>query len=109
MLLTVHLTTAQQTQQQPSETLFAQCMFDIQDETELNNLMAAMNQHPNAQMVRLDMYSQRAFVLTQGISTLSITDFKSWFGSYGATVSCVQIGVYGVDTMDPFPFTNCQN
>lgn len=89
--------------------LFAQCMFAITDQNQLDALTVEFyNSHPEVERVRFDMHTQRALIITTGISSLSESDFISWFGQHSSTVSCVQIGVYGVDTMNPYPFTNCQ-
>ncbi len=96
------------TTQQSTAQLFAQCMFDIPTQAELDQLTFDIyTNHPDVEMVRLDLNTQRAFVITTGSSPLSETDFISWFDQYSGTVNCVQVGVYGVDTMNPYPFTNC--
>jgi hypothetical protein len=90
--------------------LFAQCMFSVNSQAELDELTVEFyNNHPEIEMVRFDMNTQRALIITTGISTLSEADLVSWFGQYSGTVYCVQIGVYCVDTMNPYPFTNCNN
>ena len=97
------------TQQPTNDRLFAQCLFSITTQAELDQLMVEIyNNHPEVEMVRLDLNTQRALVITTGISSLSEADFTSWFGQYSNSVSCIQIGVYGVDTMNSYPFTNCQ-
>ena len=94
--------------QQSNSRLFAQCMFDIPTQAELDQLTFDIyTNHPDVEMVRLDLISQRALVITTGSLPLSETDFISWFDQYSGSVNCVQVGVYGVDTMNPYPFTNC--
>lgn len=93
---------------QSQTTLFAQCLFTINDATALEQLQQDIASNPNVKMVRLDMYSQRAFILTQNISSLNETELKSWFNQFESTVHCIQIGVYGIDQMWQYPFTNCQ-
>lgn len=96
------------TTQQSNAQLFAQCMFDIPNQAELDQLTFDIySNHPDVEMVRLDLNTQRAFVVTTGSLPLSETDFISWFNQYSGTVNCVQVGVYGVDAMNPYPFTNC--
>lgn len=96
------------TTQQTSAQLFAQCMFDIPTQAELDQLTNDIyTNHPDVERVRLDLNTQRALILTTGASPLTETDLISWFQQYSGTVRCVQIGVYGVDTMNPYPFTNC--
>lgn len=95
---------------EPTETrLFAQCMFSISTQAELDALTYDMYlNHPDIEMVRLDLNTQRALVITANLTELSEDDFRSWFGEHSPTVGCIQIGVYGVDPMNPYPFTNCQ-
>ena len=99
-----------QQQNPPTDTrLFAQCLFSISTQAELDALtydLYATN--PNIEMVRLDLNTQRALVITANIEELSEQEFTSWFSEHSSTVSCIQIGVYGIDTMNPYPFTNCQ-
>ena len=95
-----------QTQQTP--TLFAQCMFDIQDQQEMQTLETELKMHPYTNIVRLDWHTQRAFVLTMGLNDLTEEDFRSWFGDYGESLTCIQIGVHGIDVVNPYPFENCE-
>lgn len=90
-------------------SLFGQCMFSIEKESELDSLKMEIASNPNVEMVRLDFINQRAFIITKNIDALSPNEFRSWFGKYESTVDCIQIGVRGVDPMDPFPFKNCKN
>lgn len=87
--------------------LFAQATFVIPTEQDMLALEADIRQHPNVIMVRLDFNTQRVLLYTKDISSLSENDFRSWFGTYATTLQCVQIGVNGIDTMNHFPFQNC--
>lgn len=93
---------------QTNVRLFAQCMISITDQSEMDALTNEMYNNPNIEMVRLDMNTQRALVITANLTQLTADEFKSWFGAYESSVYCVQIGVQGVDVMDPYPFSNCQ-
>ena len=96
--------------QQANAQLFAQCMFSISTQAELDQLTYNIySNHPDVEVVRLDLNTQRALVLTTGSNPLTESDFISWFEQYSGTVTCVQVGVYGVDAMNPYPFTNCNN
>lgn len=109
ILFASHSAFGQQQNSQTDVRLFAQCLFSISTQAELDALtydLYATN--PNIEMVRLDLNTQRALIITANIEELSEQDFVSWFGEHSSSVSCVQIGVYGVDTMNPYPFTNCQ-
>lgn len=94
--------------QQTTTTLFAQCMFDIQDQAEMDALQEEMNANPYVEMVRLDYHTQRALIFTHDLTQLSEEEFKTWFGTHDGTVYCVQIGVKGTDVMNRYPFENCQ-
>lgn len=98
------------TNQPTNARLFAQCMFNIPTQAELDQVTYNIYlNHPDVETVRLDLNTQRALVITTGSNPLTESDFISWFEQYSGTVSCVQVGVYGVDTMNPYPFTNCNN
>ena len=97
-----------QAQNYTDTRLFAQCMFDISDQSEMQALQNEMYNNPNIEMVRLDSNTQRALIITANLEELSRADFISWFGEYASTIYCVQIGVHGIDVMNSYPFTNCQ-
>jgi len=87
--------------------LFAQGLFTIETQQEMLALEEELKQHPNITMVRLDFQTQRSLIFTQGISSLSEVEFKSWFGDYAETVRCIQIGVNGIDQQQHYPYPNC--
>lgn len=88
-------------------TLFAQCMIEVQNQEDVKTLENQLKLNTNIKVVRLDYTNQRAFILTKNIETLNEIDFKLWFSQYSSFVRCVQIGVYGVDEIDVYPFENC--
>lgn len=94
--------------QQEETTFFAQCIFRIDDEDQLRSLETELRDHPSVRIVRLDFNTQRAFILTKDTEQLSEDDFRSWFGSYSSSVNCIQIGVYGVEEINQYPFENCE-
>jgi len=94
--------------QTTNTVLFAQCMFEIEDRNAMNDLSESIASNSYIEMVRLDHNTQRALIFTHNLDTLSDKEFRSWFGEYSQTVYCIQIGVKGVDSMNPYPFTNCQ-
>lgn len=96
-----------QTSEVPSTTLFGQCMIEVQNHEDMKTLENQLKTNPYVKVVRLDYTTQRAFILTKNIESLTEVDFKSWFSQYSSYVRCVQIGVYGVDTIATFPFENC--
>ena len=108
-LLVTTISFGQQESQAVPADLFAQGMLNLESDQEMIDLEQEMRLNPNLQVVRLDRNSNRFFILTYDVAELSEEDMLSWFGSYAELVTCIQIGVHGVDTPNPFPFTNCPN
>lgn len=96
-------------QEDTQTVLFAQCHFSIPDAADMLMLEENIKDLPSSTLVRLDFNSQRAFILTKGIDTLSINEFSSWFENFSETISCVQIGIKGIDQIAKYPFENCNN
>jgi hypothetical protein len=110
VVLLVFASTNGFSQTAPNETtLFAQCMIDIDNESEIKALEIEIKKNPYVQIVRVDFYSKRVFLLTKGIEQLTEQNLISWFSQYSDKVRCVQIGVHGVDIVKPFPFEGCEN
>jgi hypothetical protein len=106
LLFAAHLSHAQEA---PPTTLFAQCLIQIDSQESLDNLNESLHANPYIKIVRLDWLTKRVFVLTKDLESLDAESFRSWFGEYGDGLSCLQIGVYGIDRMNAFPFTNCEH
>lgn len=96
-------------QEESNTTLFAQCLFVIDDESEMLIVEEELRSHPNAKLVRLDFNTKRAFILTKNIESLSKDEFSSWFGDAQSTISCIQIGINGIDKIKRYPFENCED
>lgn len=109
MIVGANLATFAQETVSASPKYFAQCMLSIEDETEFRALEENLRSNPHVAVVRLDWYSKRAFLLTKELNTFSDADFTAWLGEYAADASCIQVGVHGVDQINPYPFTNCDN
>lgn len=96
-------------QEETQTVLFAQCHFSIPNVTDMLILEENIKSLPSSTLVRLDFNSQRAFILTTGIDTLSNSEFSSWFENFSGTISCIQIGIKGIDQIAKYPFENCNN
>ena len=96
-------------QNETNQVYFAQCMMDIQDQSVMAEIEEAIRNNPKVKIVRLSYEMQYAFLMTNDIESLTETEFRSWFGAHGPALTCVQIGINGVDERNLFPFTNCQN
>lgn len=88
---------------------FAQCMMDINSQSELTALENQLRAIPYVSIVRVDLPSHRLFLMTKDLSSFTVTEFASWMGTYASSYSCLQIGLHGVDPVNPYPFTNCQD
>jgi hypothetical protein len=88
---------------------FAQCMIQLDDNSDFTELENSLREIPYVKVARVDAVSSRVFVLTKDITTFSESDFLTWLGSYASASSCIQVGLHGVDQVNPFPFTNCGN
>lgn len=111
-LLLISLSVFGQVEEETSDEtfiFFGQCMFDIADQDDMLALEAELRQHAKTDVVRLDWHTQRAWITTLWISNLDEDEFRSWFGEYAGSVSCINIGELGKDTPEQYPFTNCQN
>jgi hypothetical protein len=101
---------ASNTQAQQSEThFFAQCMLNIDNQTEFDQLTADLQANPYVKIVRLDWYSKRLFLLTKDITSFNLEIFNSWLGDEVSKASCIQVGLHGTDVVNPYPFVNCPN
>ena len=86
---------------------FAQCMVDVSNQSELTTLENQLRTIPYVSVVRVDIPTHRLFLITKDISSFTATEFASWMGTYSSSYSCLQIGLQGVDPINPYPFTNC--
>ncbi|TSJ39852.1 hypothetical protein [Fluviicola chungangensis] len=88
-------------------TFFAQCMVNVSNQNDLTTLENQLRTIPYVQVVRVDVPTHRLFLITRDISSFTATEFASWMGTYSSSYSCLQIGLQGVDPINPYPFTNC--
>ncbi len=94
----------------PTETtLFAQGIFSVEDIDTMHELEQDLREHPGVGLVRLDWNTQRFLILSNEFESLTEEELRSWFGEYGDSLSCIQIGIKGIDVMQQYPFPNCQN
>lgn len=87
---------------------FAQCAIELANELDYQNLETQLRENPYVKIVRVDAISKRVFLLTQDVTSFSEADFKNWITGYEQFATCYQVGVHGVDVINPYPFTNCQ-
>lgn len=88
---------------------FAQCLLHIDNQATFQQIESDLRAHPNAQVVRLDWNTKRVFLLTKDLQSFDEASFLSWLGAYASQSTCVQVGLHGIDPVNPYPFTNCNN
>lgn len=86
---------------------FAQCLLSITDEVELKAIESDLRVNPYISIVRVDIPTKRVFLLTKNISIVTEENFKSWLGDAASKATCIQVGIYGIDSIAKYPFTNC--
>lgn len=86
---------------------FAQCLLSIADEGELKAIEVNLRSNPFISIVRVDIPTKRVFLLTKNISIVSEENVTSWLGDAASKASCIQVGIYGIDPIAKYPFTNC--
>lgn len=86
---------------------FAQCLMNVTTESELTALENQLRAIPYVRVVRVDIPTHRLFLITKDLNALTVNDFNSWMGTYSSSYDCLQIGLHGVDPVNPYPFTNC--
>lgn len=96
-------------QEQDQPHYFAQCLLNIDNQTDFDALNVDLRDNPYVKVVRLDWHTKRLFLLTQNVNGLPLETFQSWLGTYVSTASCIQIGLHGTDQVNPYPFVNCPN
>ncbi len=97
------LTAADQT------TFFAQCMIELNSPQQADELVFNLRENPYVKIVRVDWPTKRVFLITENIDEFTEDTFLSWLGELSLLSSCIQVGLHGVDLVNPFPFTNCNN
>jgi hypothetical protein len=94
--------------QTTTPSFFAQCLVNVGNQNELTALENQLRAIPYVSVVRVDVPTSRLFLTTRDLSSFTANEFSSWMGTYATSYSCLQIGLHGVDPVNPFPFTNCQ-
>lgn len=88
---------------------FAQCMMELNTPEEAEELTVLLRENPYVEVARVDWPTKRVFILTKNVTNFTEVNFSSWLGTYSTAATCVQVGLHGVDQVNPYPFTNCNN
>ena len=97
------------TQSSQTPKFFAQCMMDINTPEQAEELTLILKENPNVEVARVDWPTKRVFILTKNITDFTEVNFSSWLETYSTAATCIQVGLHGVDQVNPYPFTNCNN
>ncbi|MDD2983295.1 MAG: hypothetical protein PHQ74_07900 [Crocinitomicaceae bacterium] len=92
-----------------SPQFFAQCLVDITTTQQADELTLSLRSNPFVAVARVDWPTKRIFILTKDITSFTEVNFNSWLGTYASSASCIQVGLHGVDVVNPYPFINCNN
>ena len=104
VLFSIHLGYSQ-TPQEPK--FFAQCMLVLNAHEEAEQLTLDLRENPYVEIARVDWPTKRVFILTKNTSNFTEADFISWLGTFASSASCIQVGLHGIDVVQPYPFVNC--
>ncbi len=88
---------------------FGQCLININTIEEAQELTTILKENPYVDVVRVDLPTTRIFLTTKNLSAFSEINFSSWLGSFSTLASCFQVGLHGVDQVNSYPFTNCND
>lgn len=91
------------------QSYFAQGNFQLSESQNLESLNDHISSNTNIQAFRFDVVNNLFIVFTKEIGTFDNAILMNWFGDYLTNVSCVQIGIQGVDERNEFPFQNCND
>lgn len=97
------------TQSAQTPKFFAQCMVDINTTEQAEELTLILRENPYVEVARVDWPTKRVFILTKNVTDFTEGNFSSWLGTYATAATCIQVGLHGVDQVNPYPFTNCNN
>ena len=88
---------------------FGQCKIELNSAEQANELAETLREIPYIKTVRVDWLTKRIILITKDLNEFSEASFKAWLGDFAPLVSCIQIGLHGIDAIQPYPFTNCND
>ncbi len=87
---------------------FAQAKISILEQDIIQNIESEVRLNPYVKVIRIDVLTQQVFVLTKSINSFTEQDLRSWFAENADELTCIHIGVYGIDALKSFPFNDCR-
>lgn len=86
-------------QNESNSRFFVQAVVHFDDATEYQRLEELYRNDARLELVRVDPYSGRIFLLTQDLQSFNSEDFKEVSAAYFERLKCYKIGVKGIDTI----------
>lgn len=90
-------------------TYFVQAQVNELTNQEIRDYEQVLRSNPYVAQARIDVTNGQVLVVTSGLSSLTESDFRSWLNLNDEKLSCVFVGIYGVDVFKAYPFINCNN
>lgn len=97
-----------QSENSSNKSFFAQCLINNLTDENVDELKARLNLYTELKTIRINVEEKRLFIITNPIETLTNSILTGWIGDFSNTISCIEIGVWGVDQVSTFPFANCE-
>ncbi|MBC9811147.1 hypothetical protein H9Y05_01550 [Crocinitomicaceae bacterium CZZ-1] len=101
-------TTSDHQENSSNKLFFTQCLINNLTEANMDELKARLSANTEIKTIRINPEEKRLFILTNPIETLNNSILLGWIGDFSDTISCIEIGVWGVDQVSTFPFSNCE-
>jgi hypothetical protein len=94
--------------EQSNVSFFAQAIYDYTTDEAFIQLEENLKSNPYVKLIRLDKNSETLFLVTKDINAFDIHILESWLTTDFESVSCVHIGIYGLDKLKKYPNEACK-
>lgn len=92
-----------------ASVFFGQSKVELNSPEQAEQLAQTLREIPYVKTVRVDWLTKRIILITQNLNEFTEASFKAWLGEFAPLVSCIQVGLHGIDAIQPYPFTNCKD
>jgi hypothetical protein len=87
---------------------FAQAMYNYTTDEALMVLESNLKTNPYVKLIRLDKNSKTLFLITKDVNEFDLSILEAWLTTEHESVSCVHIGIYGLDELKNYPNEACK-
>ncbi len=91
-----------------NKSFFTQCLINDLTDENVAELKARLSTHTELKTIRVNVEEKRLFIITNPIEIVTNSILLGWIGDFSNAISCIEIGVWGVDQVSTFPFSNCE-